>query len=98
MFFFIGDNIIGIIFYRVKLSNEIIYHVFQKSSTGHRFLCYIVPLVEGSMEYNINDANLDIDQELPNLLERLEKFKSIYQFFESISSVNKNKIKNIFLV
>lgn len=65
---------------------------------GHRFLCYIVPLVEGSQQYKINDAYLDISQELPYLLKRLEKFKSIYPFFESISKFNKNKIKNISLI
>lgn len=97
--FFI-DDIIGIIFKKIHVRNGNIYFVFQKSRKGIRFLCYIVPyenhtsIALGSeLIYTIQDAKKGISEELPELLEKLGKFGSIYPYFQNSAAkfnVNKN--------
>jgi hypothetical protein len=97
--FFI-DDIIGIIFKKIKMRKGNIYFVFQKSTRGIRFLCYLVPYENHSsiafgsqFRYSIQDAKKEISEELPELLEKLGKFNSIYPFFfqNSPNRINVNR-------
>ena len=97
--FFIHD-IIGIIFKKIQIRKGNIYFVFQKSSRGIRFLCYLVPYENHSsialgshFNYSIQDAKAGIREELPVLLDKLGKFGSIYPFFQNSAArfnVNRN--------
>lgn len=86
---FFVDDIIGIVFKKLKTRKGNIYFVFQKSSRGSRFLCYFIEIenhlsnVFGSkFTYNLKEAKEDINKALPYLLERLNKFASIYSVFQ----------------
>ena len=87
--FFI-DDIIGIIFKKIKVRKGNIYFVFQKSSKGIRFLCYTVPYENHpsnslgySFNFSIQDAKREISGELSEFLDKLSKFISIYPFFQN---------------
>ena len=77
-----------------------IYFVFQKSSRGSRFLCYLVPYANHSsnsfgadFNYTIQQAKQGITEQLPFFLDRLGKFTSIYPVLQpnSANRINVNR-------
>lgn len=85
--FFVND-IIGIVFKKLKMRKGNIYFVFQKSDRGSRFLCYFIEIENHSSNafgskliYTLKQAKEDITKALPDLEERLTKFASIYSVF-----------------
>jgi hypothetical protein len=107
--FFI-DDIIGIIFHKIGMRKGNIYFVFQKYGRSYRFLCYIVPIVNHPTNllgklgrpftYSMEDAKKEISEQVPVLLDKLGKFRTIYPFFvdlqNSVARFNVNRNFGIF--
>ena len=98
--FFIED-IIGIIFCKEIIRKGNIYFVFQKSSWGSRFLCYLVPyenhssvVLGDTFNYSIQQAKQYITKQLPFFLDRLGTFASIYPAIQPNSANRFNVNRN----